>query len=143
MKSNEVTFPLPDRKVTNIRFFCSSMIRHIYNMLASTTQKISVAAYYKYRPKNFKLQGKIPYHQSCCKKCKNFDAVVEESNKYMTGISRTLADCVDTSFCDYNTFFPWIECILQKCEKCGTNKLKDTLKQQNSQKFKDKRKDSL
>ena len=142
MKSDEVTFPLPDRKFTNIQFFRSSMIRSqcMYNMLASTTQKISIATYYKDRPKNFKLQGKIPHCQSCCEKCQNYDAVVEESNKYMTGISGTLADCVDTSFCDYNTFFPQIECILQKCEKCGTNKLKDTLKQQNSQKFKDKRK---
>ena len=114
MKSDEVTFPLPDCKFTNIWFFHRSMMRSqcMYNMLASTTWKISVATYYKYRPKNFKLQGKIPYCQSCCKKCQNFDVVVEESNKYMTGIPRTLADCVDTSFCDYNTFFLWIECIL-------------------------------
>ena len=113
MKSDEVTFPLLDRKFTNMRFFRSSMMKSqcMYNMLASTTWKISVVTYYKYRPKNFKLQGKIPYHQSCCKKCQNFDAVVKESSKYMTGIHRTLADCVDTSFCDYNTFFPQIECI--------------------------------
>ena len=112
MKSDEVTFPLPDCKFTNIRFFHSSMMRSqcMCNMLASTTWKISVSTYYKYRPKNFKLQGRIPYHQSCCKKCQNFDAVVGESN--MTGIPRTLADCVDTSFYDYNTFFPQIECIL-------------------------------
>ena len=113
MKSDEVTFPLPDNKFTNICFFRSSMMRlqHMYNMLASTTGKISVSTYYKYRPKNFKLQGRIPYCQSCCEKCQNFDAVVEESNKYVTGIPRTLADCVDTSFCDYNTFFPRTECI--------------------------------
>ena len=114
MKSDEITFPLPDCKFTNKQFFHNSMMRsqQMYNMLASTTHKISVSAYYKYRPKNFKLPGKIPYSQSCCKKCQNFDAVVEESNKYMAGIPRTLVDCVDTSFCDYNTFFPQMECIL-------------------------------
>ena len=40
---------LPDHKFTNIRFFRRSMIRsqHMYNMLASTTRKISVVTYYK------------------------------------------------------------------------------------------------
>ena len=114
--------------------------QQMYNMLASTMWKISLSTYYKYRPKNFKLQGKIPYCQSCCERCQNFEAGVKESSKYMAGIPRILADYVDTSLCDYNTFFPCMECILQNCECCCVEKLQIALKQLNHKKFKDKRK---
>ena len=143
MKSDDVTFPLPDRKYVNQKFFCNSIKRaqRMYNMLPSTTQKISLSTYCKYRPKNFKLQGKIPFHQSCCERSQNFDNVVGEINKFMLGVPRTLADCVDSSLCDYNTFFPSINCILRNCNRCGTKKLKDSLeKQQNIYRMKDCRK---
>ena len=110
IKSGDVTFPLPDRKYVDQRFFHNSIKRaqRMYNMLPSTTQKISLSTYCKYRPKNFKLQGKIPFRQSYCERCQNFDNIVQEINKFMLGVPRTLADCVDSSLCDYNTFFPSI-----------------------------------
>ena len=58
----------------------------------------------------------------------------------MTGIPRTLADCVDSSLGEYNTFFPSIKCILLNCKRCGTQKLKDSLEKQNSKNMKDSRK---
>ena len=142
MKSDDVTFPLPDHKYVTQRFFHNSIKRaqRMYNMLPSTTWKISLSTYCKYRPKNFKLQGKIPFHQSYCERCQNFDNVVEEINKFMLGVPRTLADCVDSSLCDYNTFFPSINCILRNCNRCGTKKLKDSLEKQNIDRMKNCRK---
>ena len=136
MKSEDITFFLPDHKFVNQRYFCNSMKRaqRMYNMLPTMTCKVSLSTYYKYRPKHFKLQGKIPFCQGCCKRCQNFEEVVEEISNYMIGVPRTLADCVDSSFRAYKTFFPSMPYILRICKKCGTTKLKDCLEKQNMKK---------
>ena len=69
--SYEVSFPLADQKYANKRFLCTSVTKcaKMYNMLATTTHKISTATFYKYKPKAVKLQGRIPFRQSCCEKC--------------------------------------------------------------------------
>ena len=71
MESEEVTFPLPDTEYAGKHFFKTSIGRahKMYNVLPSCTCKISLSTYYKYRPKKFQLQGKIPFCQSCCEHC--------------------------------------------------------------------------
>ena len=108
-----------------------SRAQKMYNILPS------LSTYYKYWSKHFKLQGKIPLCQSCCECCQNFEAVIEEMYKYMVGILCTLADSVDSSMCQYDTYFPKMQCILQKCENCSIAKLKNKLLQQNKDKLKD------
>ena len=51
--------------------------------------------------------------RSCCEHCQNFEAVIHEMAKYMIGIPCTLADCVDSSMCPYNSYFPKMDCVLQ------------------------------
>ena len=60
MKSEDITFPLPDHKFVNQRFFCNSMKRaqRMYNMLPTTAHKVSLSTYYKYRPKNSNCKTK-------------------------------------------------------------------------------------
>ena len=60
--------------------------------------------------------------------------------KYMIGIPCTLADCVDSSMCPYNSYFPKMDCVLQICKNCGTSKLKAKIKKYNKCKMKDCRK---
>ena len=102
-------------------------IRTMYNLLHSTTRKISLSTLYKYKPKSVKLQGRIPFRQSCCEVCQNFESVIEIASKHIDGIPGTLAKCVDSSMCEYNTYFCKIDCALRKCADCGTQKLKDKL----------------
>ena len=63
MASDDVTFPLPEAKYSGKRFFSSSVIhaQKMYNMLTSCTHKVSLSTYYKYQPKKFCLQGRIPF----------------------------------------------------------------------------------
>ena len=70
--SDEVSFPLPDKKYANKRFLHTSVTKcaKMYNMLATTTRKISTATFYKYKSKTIKLQGHIPFRQSCCENVK-------------------------------------------------------------------------
>ena len=145
MASDEVTFPLPEAKYSGKCFFRTSVLRSqkMYNMLHTTTRKISLSTYYKYRPKKFCLQGKIPFRQSCCEHCQNFEAVIDEMAKYMIGIPCTLADCVDSSMCPYNSYFPKMDCVLQICKNCGPLKLKAKIKTYNKCKMKDCRKQFL
>ena len=140
MESEEVTFPLPDTKYAGKCFFKTSIGRahKMYNVLPSCTRKLSLSTYYKYRPKKFKVQGKIPFHQSCCKHCQNFEAVIDEMSKFMSGIPRNLADCIDSSMCKYDTYFPPMPCILRTCQNCGIQRLSTKLIQQNKAKLQDK-----
>ena len=48
--SEEATFPLPDRKYAGKRFMRGSMVRlkTMYNLLHSTTRKISLSMLYKF-----------------------------------------------------------------------------------------------
>ena len=72
--SDEVSFPLPDKKYANKRFLHTSVTKcaKMYNLLSTTTRKISISTFYKYKPKTVKLQGHIPFRQSCCKKWPKF-----------------------------------------------------------------------
>ena len=92
----------------------------MYNLADSTRRKISTSTYYRYKPKVVKLQGRIPYRQSCCKKCQNFENVVHEASKYMSGIPSDKGDCIDCSLCAYMGYFPKLPCILHLCKDCGT-----------------------
>ena len=70
----------------------------MYNLADSTRRKISTSTYYQYKPKAVKLQGRIPYRQSCCECCQN---IVQEASKYMSGIPSDIGDCIDHSLCVY------------------------------------------
>ena len=130
--SEEISFFMPDKKLVGKRFMHSSVnkARKMYNLLPSMTHKISTSTYYKYKPKAIKLQGKIPFRQSCCEKCQNFENTIAEISKYMNG-SREVGDCVDSSLCAYEGFFPHISCILCTCNKCGIEKVKSKFMQLN------------
>ena len=98
---DDISFPLPDKKCANKRF-----------MRTSTTRKISTDTYYKYKLKAVKLQGHIPFRQSCCEKCQNFENVNEQASKYMHNIPHNIGDCIDRSLCTYTGYFPNLQCIL-------------------------------
>ena len=99
--TSKVSFPMPDKKFVGKRFMHSSLNKthKMYNLLPSMTCKILASTYYKYKPKAIKLQGKIPFRQSCCEKCQNFENMVSEISKYMQGVPRDVGDCVDASLC--------------------------------------------
>ena len=113
--SDEISFPLPDKKFANKRFLRTSITKcqQMYNLLASTTCKISTATYHRYKPKAVKLQGHIPFHQSCCKKCQNFEKANDEASKYLQSIPRNIGDCIDQTLCPYMGFFPKLNCIYE------------------------------
>ena len=139
--SEEVSFPMPDKKFVGKSFMRSSenKAHKIYNLLPSTTCKISVSTYYKYKPKAINLQGKIPLWQNCCEKCQNFENTMTEISKYMRGVPRDVGDCVDASLCPYDGFFPQLTCILCTCELCGINQLKEKIEQLNASRMADNR----
>ena len=140
--SEEVSFPMPDKKFVGKRLMRSSVNKahKMYNLLPSTTHKISVSMYYKYKPKAINLQGKIPLQQNCCKKCQNFENTMTEISKYMRGVPRDVGDCVNASLCPYDGFFLQLTCILCTCELCGINQLKEKIEQLNASRMADKRK---
>ena len=142
LTSEEASFPLPDRKYAGKRFMRNSMsqIRNMYNLLHSTTRKISLSTLYKYKPKSVKLQGRIPFRQSCCEVCQNFESVISVASKHLQGIPSTLSKCVDSSMCQYNAYFCKFDCALRKCSECGCQKLKEKLFEMNKHKLSDKRK---
>ena len=86
----------------------------MYNLADSTRRKISTSTYYQYKPRAVKLQGRIPYRQSCCEHCQNFENIIHEASKYMTGIPSDTGDWIDHSLCAYMGYFPNLPCILCK-----------------------------
>ena len=94
---DDISFPLPDKKFEDKCFMRNSVQKSLkmYNLLASTTHKISLGTYYRYKPKSVKFQGKIPFCQSCCEKCQNIENIIEQASKYMANIPRDLGGCVD------------------------------------------------
>ena len=112
----------------------------MYNLLESTTRKISLSTFRKYRPKNIKLQGKIPFRQSCCKVCQNFKFVMDQASKYLNGVPRNLDNCIDSSLCEHDSYFSKLDCVSRTCDECGTEKLQEHLSRFNSNKLKDRRK---
>ena len=93
-ESEEISFPLPDKKYFGKRFMHTGLAKahKMYNLLPPTTHKISASMFYKYKPKAIKLQGKIPFRQSCCKKCQNFENTLEQISKYMQGVPKDVGD---------------------------------------------------
>ena len=125
-RSDDSYFPLPDKKYTGKCFMKRSVGKswNMYNLLKSTTRKISLSTFRKYRPKNIKLQGKIPFRQSCCEVCQNFEFVMDQASKYLNGVPRNVDNCIDSSLCEYDSYFPKLDCVLRNCDECGTEKLK-------------------
>ena len=66
--------------------------------------KISLATYFWLKPSNVKLQGRIPFCQSC-EKCQNFENGIGEITKYMMGIPKDITECVESHLCSYNGYF--------------------------------------
>ena len=141
MKSDNISFPLPDRKFAGKHFMKTSMKKclSMYNLAEATKCKKSLSTLYRLRPKSVKLKGKIPLRQSCCEKCLNCDNVAKEAFMYLTGISKDLHETVDLTLCPYTGTYPKIECILHTCSECGTFKLKQSLIEKNSAKLQDTR----
>ena len=68
--NQKILFSLPDKKYKGERFIRYSLkcSARLYNLCHSTTRKISTSTYYHYKPKAVKLQGQIPFRQSCCER---------------------------------------------------------------------------
>ena len=117
-KSASSLFPLPDKKYSGKRFLRRSLSKSckMYNLLLSTTRKISDTTFCKHKPKYIKLQGKIPWRQSCCEVCQNFEFVIGQASRYLNGVPRTIGDCLDSSMCAYTTYFPKINCALMNVQ---------------------------
>ena len=120
---------------TNKRFLCMSVSKcaKMYNMLASTTCKISTATFYKYKSKAVKLQGCIPFRQSCCKKCQNFENVINEAAKYLHGVPHDIDNVIDRTMCPYTGYFSKLPCIFHMCDHCGEAKFQNKLVDLNKQ----------
>ena len=140
--SDEASFPLPDKKYAGKRFMKRSLSRtcKMYNLLETTRRKVSDSTLRKYMPRFVKLQGKIPFRQSCCEVCQNFEYVINNASRYLSGIPQTIDACIDSSICDYNTYFPRLNCALRECEHCSTDNLRIKLEELNSEKLQDHRK---
>ena len=110
------------------------------NLLASTTHKISLATCYRYKPKSVKFQGKIPFCQSCCKKCQNVENIIEQASKYMANIPRDLGGCVDRTLSDYHGYFSNFKCVICKCKNCGSSKFLHQILESNADQLSDKKK---
>ena len=137
--SDDISFPLPDKKFEGKCFMRNSVQKSLkmYNLLASTTRKILLAIYYRYKPKSVKFQGKIPFHQSCCEKCQNVENIIEEASKYMANIPRDLGGCVDRTLCDHHGYFPNFKCVIHKCKNCGSSKFLHQILESNADKLSD------
>ena len=129
-----MSFPLLDKKYHGKRFLryglkkCAKM----YNLCHDTTRKISAATYHRYKPKTVKLQGRIPFRQSCCERCQNFENILCEASIYMKNIPSDVGDAIDHSMCTYNGYFPKVDCILHICDNCGMSKYKDSIIEKNA-----------
>ena len=80
-QSDETSFPLPDKKYVGKRFMKRSLKKKwkMYNLLSTSTRKISVGTFQKYNPTSVKLQSKIPFWQSCCEVYQNFEFIMEQA----------------------------------------------------------------
>ena len=144
-QSDDTTFPLPDKKYTGKCFMKKSLRTSckMYNLLAKTTRKVCESTFHKYKPKFVKLQGKIPFRQSCCEVCQNFEFLMTSASKYLRGVPNKIDSCIDSSMCQYSTYFLKITCALRDCEQCGVDKLKVKLLDLNQNVLHDKRKKFL
>ena len=141
-KSEDISFPLPDKKYSGQWFMKGSLAKSckMYNLLTTTTRKICETTFRKYKPRFVKLQGKIPLRQSCCEVCQNFEYVMKSASKFLKGVPSSIDACVDSSMCSYESYFPKINCALCKCLNCGVEKLKLKLIDMNAHLIEDERK---
>ena len=109
-------------------------------MLASTTRKICPSTFRKYRPQFIKLQGRIPFRQSCCEVFQNFEFIINSASRFVKDIPGSIDGSIDSSMCTYTTYFPHKKCAVRACSDCGVDKLKLRLKQLNNDLLGDKRK---
>ena len=103
-------FPLPDKKYHWKRFlrFNLNKCTKMYNLCCNTTRQISAVTYHRYKPKTVKLQGQIPFRQSCCERCQNFENILDNASKYMNNIPGDVDDAIDCSMCPYSGYwFIW------------------------------------
>ena len=112
----------------------------MYNLSQSTTRKISTATYCRYKPKSVKLQGQIPFRQSCCEHCQNFENILDEASKYLSAIPSDVGDTIDKSLCEYSGYFSKLDCVIHKCRNVVHNHSRIQFYKKNHGKIKDNRK---
>ena len=78
--------------------------------------------------------------QSCCESCLNFENVLQQASKYLKGIPQELNKAIDASMCQYDSYFPKIDCILRKCNACSLDNFKEKLLVDNDEKLDDNHK---
>ena len=130
---------MPDRKYAGKTFMWCTMEHSpkMYNLSESTKRKVSLSTFFHYQPKFVKLQGRISLRQSCCECCLDFENILQQASKYLKGIPQELNKAIDASMCSYDSYFPNIDCILWKCDKCCLDKFKDKLIVENDAKLDD------
>ena len=140
--SDAASFPLPDKKYAGRRFMKSSPEKTLkmYNLLDSTTRRISLSTLRNYKPKHIRLRGKIPLRQSCCEKCQNFENILEVGSKHLRNFPKTIEKAVTGSQCEYSKYFPAIQCAMRNCSVCGTQKSVDQIRSANRHLLHDRRK---
>ena len=143
--SDQTSFPMPDKKYAGKQFMKKTLEKSckMYNLLANTTKKKAPSTFQKYKPKSVKLQGEIPFRQMYCEVCQNFEFVMNSASKYLSGIPNNIDKSVDSSLCEYSSYFPKIDCALRKCQKCGVDKVEKRLTDMNTTVLGDKHKKFL
>ena len=133
---------MPDKKYAGKRFMKSSLSTSLrmYNLLPSTTRRICLSTLRKYKPKSIRLRGKIPFRQSCCEKCENFQNVLDVASKHLRIFPRTIESAVTMSQCDNDDYFPPMKCAFRECQSCGVQKAIDAIRKNNIQVLNNKRK---
>ena len=86
------------------------------------------------------LISRIPFRQSCCKKCQNFENVINEAAKYLHGVPQDIGNVTDRTMCAYTGYFPKLACKLCTCDNCAEAKYRNKLLDVNRNKLSDKRK---
>ena len=69
-----------------------------------------------------------------------FENILNEASKYLSGIPSNVAEAIDRSLCEYSGYFPKVSCILCTCKICGTDVFKNAILCDNADKLKHERK---
>ena len=135
--SDDASFPLPDKKYAGKRFLKTSLKNTLkmYHLLRKTTRRISMTTLRRYKPKHIKLRGKIPFRQSCCEVCQNFDNILDKMSKHLKTCPKTIEDACEMSMCQTESYFPNLKCAFRECSECGTQKAIDTIRNGNEESF--------
>ena len=143
LEMESISFVSPCRKYADKRFLMAT-IDETYRQYElheeyHTTGKIAKSTFKSYRPKEVKLQQKIPLNQCLCEICANLCNLLEKLLKIgLTGIPSDKYEVVKKTFCDneYQQFgtkfsFADIKCIQRECAVCGVEKLRKIIEEQN------------